>query len=305
MSLVLPPSLAGHPAFTRADALSAGLSVADLRQLTRVFHGVYALARPTSAFEQARMLSVVLPEGAALSHVTAARLLELPLPSEWLPEQLIDVLVPGSTHASRRPEVRDHRGPVPPHLRLPGLGTPVVAHEHVFAQLAGELPHEDLIILGDAVVGWRSGRTLDHLAAAIRPGHPGAVAALAALEHVREGSASPRETLLRLRFLEAGLPEPELNAAIYDSFGRLVAYLDMYWRRLRVGFEYDGLWHYASAQQREADVARIRRVEEQDVRVVVGTARDYPAVGGVVRRLRTAMAEQARLLGEPFAIGHQ
>lgn len=299
MSLVLPPSLAGRPAFTRAEALAAGMTVADLKQLARVFQGVYAPSPPQTVLEQARMLSVVLPEGAAYSHVTAARLLDLPLPAGWLPEQLIDVLVAGTAHACRRPEVRGHRGPVPHHVVLPTLATPVVAHEHVFAQLAGELGREDLVILGDAVVGWRTGRTLDRLVAAVTAGHPGSVAALAALEHVREGSASPRETLFRLRFLEAGLPEPELNAPIYDRSRGLVAYLDMYWRHLGVGFEYDGLWHYESSHQRQDDIARIRRVEQQGVRVVVGTRQDYPQVGGVLKQLRSAMADQARLLGRP------
>ncbi|NLF03980.1 MAG: hypothetical protein GX593_03065, partial [Actinomycetales bacterium] len=63
---------------------------------------------------------------------------------------------------------------------------------------------------------------------------------------------SPPETVTRLLWLEAGLPQPEVNVEIFDAQGEFVARVDMLEPRTRVAVEYDGE-HHASAAQRSRD----------------------------------------------------
>ncbi|WP_138731556.1 hypothetical protein [Modestobacter excelsi] len=57
------------------------------------------------------------------------------------------------------------------------------------------------------------------------------------------GAHSPHETRTRLALLEAGLPEPLLQQAVFLG-SRLVAVLDMYWPHHGVFAECDGMVKY-------------------------------------------------------------
>ncbi|MGF1646798.1 MAG: hypothetical protein ACFCVF_07760 [Kineosporiaceae bacterium] len=67
--------------------------------------------------------------------------------------------------------------------------------------------------------------------------------ARAVLTHVRDGSESVRETLLRLCIIEAGFPEPATQYVVVDEDGVFVARLDLAWEEHRAGAEYDGAVH--------------------------------------------------------------
>ena len=71
----------------------------------------------------------------------------------------------------------------------------------------------------------------------------------AVLPLVDGGAASPRETRLRLLFIDAGLPKPTTQIAIYDERGRYVRTIDMGWEDFMVGAEYDGDQHRTSRAQ--------------------------------------------------------
>jgi very-short-patch-repair endonuclease len=73
---------------------------------------------------------------------------------------------------------------------------------------------------------------------------------------MRPGSASRRESLLRLRVLRAGFPEPELNTAIELADGR-VTHGDFVFREHRVLLEYDGEQHREDDDQFHRDVERL------------------------------------------------
>ncbi|WP_156911449.1 hypothetical protein [Arsenicicoccus bolidensis] len=243
------------------------------------------------------MLSVILPEGVCFSHWTAMRLNDLWGPTSWDPDRRepLHVLRTSAAHPTRLPTVADHRARTPPCVRLQNLTVPVVAPEHVFAQLANKLGPLQLVVLGDSVVRWRSGRTKALLRGALQPGERGVRRARAALEEVREGSNSPEETRARLILADAGFPEPSLNAPIYDADGAFVAFLDLYWEEFKVGYEYNGQWHYASEEQLERDRRRIERIEATGVQVFVSTKDDRNAMGPVIWGLRRAMGRR----GEP------
>lgn len=81
----------------------------------------------------------------------------------------------------------------------------------------------------------------------------------AALPLVDGGAESPRETWLRLLFIDAGLPRPTTQVVVYDEWGRYVRRIDMCWEEFKVGAEYDGEQHLTSRRQYVLDV-RVNRV---------------------------------------------
>lgn len=81
----------------------------------------------------------------------------------------------------------------------------------------------------------------------------------AALPLVDGGAESPRETWLRLLFIDAGLPRPTTQIVVKDEWGRYVRRIDMCWEDFKVGAEYDGEQHLTSRRQYVLDV-RVNRV---------------------------------------------
>jgi hypothetical protein len=67
------------------------------------------------------------------------------------------------------------------------------------------------------------------------------------------GAASPQESLLRLAFLDAGLPKPVTQFPIVDSRGYLVRIVDMAWDEFKVAVEYDGEQHQTDRYQYRKD----------------------------------------------------
>jgi hypothetical protein len=68
------------------------------------------------------------------------------------------------------------------------------------------------------------------------------------------GSASPRETRLRLLFIDAGLPNPTTQIPICGDRGKLIRMVDMGWEDFMVAAEYDGDQHRTSRAQYVKDL---------------------------------------------------
>ncbi len=98
---------------------------------------------------------------------------------------------------------------------------------------------EDLVAAGDWALS--QGDTVSDLdAAARRARRRGAVALREAVQLVRPGAESPRETAVRLVLLRAGLPEPHLNWTLCTADGVFVARLDMAYPDHRVAVDTTG-----------------------------------------------------------------
>ncbi|KUI08409.1 hypothetical protein AU191_12070 [Mycolicibacterium acapulense] len=80
-----------------------------------------------------------------------------------------------------------------------------------------------------------------------------------ALPLVDGGAESPRETWLRLLFIDAGLPRPATQFVVRDEWDRYVRRIDMCWEDFKVGAEYDGEQHLTSRRQYVLDV-QVNRV---------------------------------------------
>lgn len=83
-----------------------------------------------------------------------------------------------------------------------------------------------------------------------------------AVDTVRPGTDSPRETDTRLTLLEAGLPEPVIGYRILNSRGALVATPDLAYPEQRVAIEYEGAVH-REAEQFAYDIRRRELIEDE------------------------------------------
>jgi len=112
-----------------------------------------------------------------------------------------------------------------------------------------------------------------------------------AMAYVRERVESPRETVLRLILVFAGLPEPVPNLRIGDR-DDFIARPDLVYVSYRVVVEYDGQHHWATEGQREYDIARREALEAAGWRVIVVTRTGMRQPQDLVWRVYRALRER-------------
>ncbi|TIH26013.1 hypothetical protein [Subtercola vilae] len=303
----LPPSLAGR-SFSVARAAQSGVGPERLRSsdLRQPYRGVRTpLQTFTTVEQQCAAYSERLLPGQFFSHLTAARLWNLPLPTRFHTDEAIHV-------ATVRPGQRVRcRGVVAHQLdgRLHAAGRVgafrVSDPESTWCQLAGILSIDALIVAGDALV--HVPRYFDETAPAPRPYStlslltqkvdrfrgPGKTRLREALGLVRVGAASPTETALRLLIVRSGLPEPTLDAEIRDRTGRFIAWGDLYYPRERVMVEYDGDHHRTSTSTYEKDQIRAENIRDTGIRQIRVRMRGLSVdAASTVARLRVALASR-------------
>ena len=261
---------AGGP-FTVREGLASGLTVRVLNsdQYVRPTRGVRSAAPPASLAGRAAAFLTVFPETACFSHLTAARLHELPLSYPMEADERLHVMRPITRSRIRRADVVGHRAFHPRSITsIDGL--PVVDLADTWVDL-GELVGrgkpvglDDLIVVGDAIATRLDGiqPMRDALVRRVRP--RGKVTLLEALKEIRVGSASPRETLARLMLVRCGLPEPALNEPIPGPDGWLLGIGDLVWKELKVIGEYQGAEFHDGEKERERDGVRRRGLEGDD-----------------------------------------
>ena len=253
--------------------------------------------RRTGLAQLAAATKLVLPAGSAFSHLTAARLLGLPVPRRWAPTEPLDVMNITTAAKIRRAGCSGHRGLESRHT-VQRNGLRIVSPPDTWCDLAGTgaMDLDELIVVGDAVVHYRRGIPLSQLAEAVsrRRGGRGAKLMAEVLPQLRPRNNSPMETRARLLFLRGGLPEPELNVVINDqSSGQWLSDSDFVWREQRVVAEFDGDHHRTDRQHWQNDVARRENLQDDGwafVQLTYASVMVHPRNQGTVIRLR-------RLLG--------
>ena len=251
---------------------SRSLGVSRRRLATDEFRSVFAGVSvasvvPDTVVVRARSAILLAPEGAVVSHWTAARLWGGVVPdNEW-------------THISFMRDV---------HFRVRGIkhhrfrhrldikrwhGVPITSPEQTFCHLARHLGLVDLVALGDRLV--KKGRCSPAGLVAYADAWPSQcrTEACQAAHLVREGVDSAPETALRLLMVLAGLPEPQVNIRIHDADGNVRFRIDLGFEEEKLAIEYDGRWHDED-EQRKYDEARRTTLstEEGWTFVVVKTA---------------------------------
>lgn len=121
--------------------------------------------------------------------------------------------------------------------------------------LARHLVRDAAVARMDALMSSRPFAAEDvALVAEAHPGARGLVRLRRALSLVDGGAESPKETWLRLLFVDAGLPTPTTQFVVRTESGRYVRRVDMVWEQFRVGAEYDGTQHLTDRFQYRKDV---------------------------------------------------
>lgn len=239
--------------FTRAAALAANVSESSLRgpAFRKVLTGVYIHASvPAHPLIRVQAALLIHPPTAFASHVSAARVYDVPLPTHPLEH----VSVFEKKDRRRREAIRNHVAHADSEV-VTLRGIRVSAPMQMFVELAVTLDLVELVVAGDALA--RQGRFSPETLVAFvaRSRHANAVARKAALL-VREDVDSPMESRLRMLLVLAGLPEPEVNHKVYDAGGRLLYRFDLAYPDLKLIVEYDGRQHRADLDQWDHDTAR-------------------------------------------------
>ena len=90
---------------------------------------------------------------------------------------------------------------------------------------------------------------------------------------VDPGAASPKESWLRLLLIDNGFPIPETQIPVFDG-DEPFAFLDMGWRHIHLGVEYDGEQHRTDRKQYVKDQRRLPRIAERGYEVIRVIAED-------------------------------
>lgn len=198
-----------------------------------------------------------------LSHFTAAKVLRGVVPDH------------ASIHVTSRSPIRVRRTGMVAHRTRRAFdvvevgGLRVTTAERTFMDLAPMMDLVSLVVLGDSLVrrGWT---TPDRLRTAARQWRGSGVGLARRAAHlVRERVDSPRETLVRLLMVLAGLPEPTVDHRILDSRGELLYRLDLAYEKVRLGIEFDGRHHANSDDQWLHDLERREDLDGRRWRLVV------------------------------------
>jgi hypothetical protein len=271
-------------AIARRQALRLGLTEKQidtrlsLRRWRVAVRGVYVMAGAPETWEQHVMVACLAgPEGTAASHLTAAALLGLgnppPVPHVLVPKSASGRFGNSLVHRTRMAlDPRDLRFVGPLRCTTPAR-TLVDCAELLDYDALCELLDTALCreLASPAAVRAVLGR------AARAPGRKGMPLIQRALEVWESGPrpGSPAEMRLLRLLVRWGFPTPERQIEVRDGKGRLVGRVDLGWRALKIGLEYDGSEFHGprrsdhDAQRQKLIEAlgwRLERVRKADVR---------------------------------------
>jgi hypothetical protein len=135
-------------------------------------------------------------------------------------------------------------------------GLRLTSGAQTFLDMAPHLMAPDLLALGDALMrrGVLQGASLAaRLARADRV--RGVIRARECAPHLTPHAGSHPESRMRYWLVASALPDPEVQVAIHDRWGREVAHADLGYSRWKVALEYEGRQH-AEVEQFGRDVDR-------------------------------------------------
>lgn len=284
-------------AFAVADARRRGVARNRLEaaDLVAPFHGVRSQVLPTETAGRARAMAPRLRSDQVFSHTTAAALMGLPLPRR-MDDAPVHVTTIGTDQAIRIRGAVGHRASADRVGVAWTGGVPITDPATTFASLGTLLTVDELVVVGDALVGWIGWCSIDELLAAARRnvGARGTRTVRAALLDIRPGSGSPAESRTRLALTRNGLPEPELNHEVRTTDGRFVARVDFAYPSERVAIEYESDLHRTDTATFRKDLRRGEHLKDAGWWLVRVTSWDLDDDGvALARRIRSLLASPA------------
>ncbi|MFQ4147787.1 DUF559 domain-containing protein [Arthrobacter sp. LAPM80] len=257
----LPLILAQRP-FTLKQARSLGLSEKRARPPTHVTPS-REIRMPRLAhsdlLERCRAHVDVTPNS-IVSHLTAAALHGLTLPSRFDVLPVIDLSRRFGKPQPRRKHVRGHNLDLAPEDVVVRGGVALTSVQRTLVDVAPWLTLDELVVVVDQIVCAHDGTCvpfrlpivgLDALQEYVvrHSGRRGMRRLKEAMVLARVGVDSPPETRLRLIIARSPLPEFEPNLKIMDDAGRPLVQPDLSCEEYRTCIEYDGNHHFTAEQQ--------------------------------------------------------
>lgn len=263
----LPPEV-DPQGFLVADAYAAGVPRWRLqtKELVTPSRGI----RISRAWEHdlellGRLHTAVTPRS-AVSHVTAALLWSMPLPI-YLEEEgkggLIHVTRRQETGRVKRRGVIGHRAPLLARDVRVLNGVQLTSPEWTWVDLARHMGRSSLVAAGDSLLARNNPlSSIEAIQEVIdrRPKVKGIRMAREILPLLREGVDSPQESRLRLKIVDAGLPEPSVTEPIFDDQGRYISTPDLQYKGYKIALEYEGDHHRSDPVQWGKDIERDDRL---------------------------------------------
>ena len=223
-------------AVTREQALSAGLSIRQMRTLlghgwTRPIREVLVAPNPRDPFRTSLRAGLLTYPAGGIARISAARLHQLAGLPRWTPDELPDLLLPRGRTYDGRAGVQLRSG-LQPHESATRLGFRVTTLDRTVGDMAALLSLDDLVCLVDSALRqhWQPSDP-----------RPKLRTALALADGLSE---STFETLIRLLLVRDGIAPEALQHRVFDLNGREVARVDMAWPTLKLALEADGREHH-------------------------------------------------------------
>lgn len=287
----LPEPLRGR-AFRRDEApdLAAGrLRRSDLWSPAR---GVRLPAGRAEDLDILRARQLLIPDGGAYSHTSAARAHGGPVPLDRDGVVVVHVTTPPGIRRRRGKTVKGHSRPLAANDIAVVKGVRCTRLFRTFCDLADVLTFAELVAFGDWMIGrGKTGATVERLtdALASTPLTARRRALLSeVIDRLDEAAESPKESELRILLEDAGFGPFALQLEVRDEQGRFVARPDLALPALKVAIEYDGDYHRDPKQWRK-DQARRRRLEAMGWKYIVVTQADLADPSALLADLHAAI----------------
>ena len=291
-----------HPdrAFTVSEARRHGASRRRLRAVDfdKPFHGIRVAARQlTFLDDRCRAFLPRMPHAGVYSHVTAAALYRMPVPVRLSTSRELHVSVPATRRAVDAKSIVGHKAAFVDGDWDGRFGFPVTTPERTWCDLASLLTLPELVAAGDKLIARRLPQTTRAALerAVSRSGSRRGIRNLRrALTLLSDRAESPRESLLRVAIVLAGLPEPEVNRSVYSASGKFLGRLDLCYPHLKLSLEYQGDHHRADRSQWRKDIARTRALQADGWTELQFTQADLDEPERFLEELRTILDRLSR-----------
>lgn len=244
--------------FIGSEAITAGrLSRHELQRWYRpLFRGIY-LSKDATPTLRDRTTAAWLASGrnGVIAGVAASALHG----AEWVDADVDVELIADNTRTQTGLIARDETLAADEFIHVGRL--PVTTPARTAYDLGRHLPRDRAVPRMDALARATPFSTEDVLL--IAKHHKGARHSRrlrVALPLVDAGAASPKESWLRLRLIDAGLPVPTTQIPVIERGYWPFAWLDLGWEEYRVAVEYDGDQHRKDRRQYVKDERRMRRL---------------------------------------------
>ena len=253
------PAMAKREVFVGCEALSAGrLTRSELgRWYQPLFRGVYMPKdSAVTLWDRAKAAWLATGRQAVVTGVAASGLYG----ASWVDAgTAIELISP--RHARSQPGLVVRQEALSPDEVTKVAGLPVVVRARAAFDLGRHLPRGEAVARMDALMRNCAFSAEDVLLLAKRyPGVRGVRQLAGVLPLVDGGAASPRETWLRLLYIDAGLPRPTTQVPVLNGW-QAVRILDLGWEDFRVGSEYDGDIHRTNRRAYVKDLRLRPKVE--------------------------------------------